>query len=59
MGGPSRSSGTGQGKLPVVQNGLGDPPGGLGRVEGPSQRSGVGTGTLPEVQDGSGTLLKV
>ena len=41
----------GQGKLPVVRNGSGDPSEGLGRVRGPSRRSRMGWGTLLKVWD--------
>ena len=49
--------------FPEVQDGLGDPHGGLGQVGRSSGRSGTGLRTLPEVRDwsrtGRGTLEEV
>ena len=44
--GPIQRSRTGRGTLPVVRDGLRNPPGGPGLVWGPSQRSGTGWVTL-------------
>ena len=46
----------GWGTLGEIQDGLGNPLAGLGRVRGPLERSETGRGKLPKVPDGSGTL---
>ena len=45
-------SGTGQGTLGEVWDGLGDPRGGWGRVGGPTGSSGMGRGKLGEIWEG-------
>ena len=55
----SRGSGIGRGTLPEVQNGSGDPLGGLEQVGRPSKMSGMGREVLPGVWDWSRDPFRV